>query len=66
MKFILLINVKITTIYVVVILTFISRIHDKRISVTLGIVRLTFGSPELHSIAPDTVKIQIGQKLDAL
>ena len=29
MKFILLINVKMTTIYVVVILTLISRIHDK-------------------------------------
>ena len=29
MKFILLINVKMTKIYVVVILTFISRIHDK-------------------------------------
>ena len=38
----------------------------ERISVTLGIVRLIFGSPELHFKAPGTVKIQIGQKFDVL
>ena len=35
----------------------------QRIIVTLGIVRLTYGSPELHFKAPGTVKIQIGQSL---
>ena len=39
---------------------------ELRIIVTLGFVRLIYGSPELHFKAPGTVKIQIGPKLDVL